>query len=166
MINGKGNLKDMYPNLDKDQLQPAGVDLTLDKVMYLETNNNLYGLCKDVKQLPTQTPLPMNDVMIGGTMRKGFTLAPHVPYIAVTTEKIKINSDSGQFYLPRSTLLRSGIDVRTAFGDPGFNGHLSFLMINHTDTDYFIEHGARFVQLVDIQVIVPGDEYDGDYQEW
>ena len=27
MINGKGNLKDMYPNLDKDQLQPAGVDL-------------------------------------------------------------------------------------------------------------------------------------------
>ena len=44
MINGKGNLKDMYPNLDKDQLQPAGVDLTLDKVMCLETNNNLYGL--------------------------------------------------------------------------------------------------------------------------
>ena len=60
-------------------------------------------------------------------------------------------------------MLRAGIDVRTAFGDSGFNGHLSFLLINHTDELFVIEKGARFAQLVDINVVAPLNEYDGDY---
>ena len=82
-----------------------------------------------------------------------------------TKEKIKIDKNSGQFYLPRSSLLRAGIDVRTAFGDPGFNGHLSFLLVNWTKSPFVIEKGARFAQLVNINTSDVDKEYDGDYNE-
>ena len=103
--------------------------------------------------------------MVGGMLKEVFRLKPHEVYIGVTSEKIKISKNAGQFYLPRSSLLRAGVDVRTAFGDPGFNGHLSFLLINHTDDLFVLEKGVRFAQLVDITANNVDEEYDGDYNE-
>ena len=166
MINGEGNLRRQYPDLDEKQYQPAGIDLTLDKVSILKHNNGTtYGLLKDVKVLPEQEELEIDAVQVGGMLKSVYTLTPHIPYIATTKEKVKINENSGQFYLPRSSLLRAGVDVRTAFGDPGFNGHLSFLLINWTTSPFVIEKGTRFAQLVDINVVAPLNEYDGDYNE-
>ena len=166
MINGEGNLRRQYPDLDEKQYQPAGIDLTLDKVSILKHNNGTtYGLLKDVKVLPEQEELEINTVQVGGMLKSVYTLTPHIPYIATTKEKIKISENSGQFYLPRSSLLRAGVDVRTAFGDPGFNGHLSFLLLNWTTTPFVIEKGTRFAQLIDMNVIAPLNEYDGDYNE-
>lgn len=166
MINGEGNLRKQYPDLNENQYQPAGIDLTLEKVSLLKHNKGtIYGLLKDVKVLPEQEELITSDVQVGGMLKTVFCLEPHTSYIVTTKEKIKISESSGQFYLPRSSLLRAGIDVRTAFGDSGFNGHLSFLLINHTDELFVIEKGARFAQLVDINVVAPLNEYDGDYNE-
>lgn len=166
MINGEGNLRRQYPDLDEKQYQPAGIDLTLDKVSILKHNNGTtYGLLKNVKVLPEQEELEIDAVQVGGMLKSVYTLTPHIPYIATTKEKVKINENSGQFYLPRSSLLRAGVDVRTAFGDPGFNGHLSFLLINWTTSPFVIEKGTRFAQLVDINVVAPLNEYDGDYNE-
>lgn len=166
MINGEGNLRRQYPGLDEKQYQPAGIDLTLDKVSILKHNNGItYGLLQDVKVLPEQEELEINTVKVGGMLKNVYTLTPHIPYIATTKEKIKINENSGQFYLPRSSLLRAGVDVRTAFGDPGFNGHLSFLLINWTTSPFVIEKGTRFAQLVDMNVVASLNEYDGDYNE-
>lgn len=166
MINGEGNLRRQYPDLDEKQYQPAGIDLTLDKVSILKHNNGVtYGLLQDVKVLPEQEELEINTVKVGGMLKNVYTLTPHIPYIATTKEKIKINENSGQFYLPRSSLLRAGVDVRTAFGDPGFNGHLSFLLINWTTSPFVIEKGTRFAQLVDMNVVASLNEYDGDYNE-
>lgn len=166
MINGEGNLRRQYPDLDEKQYQPAGIDLTLDKVSILKHNNGTtYGLLKDVKVLPEQEELEINAVQVGGMLKSVYTLTPHIPYIATTKEKIKISESSGQFYLPRSSLLRAGVDVRTAFGDSGFFGHLSFLLINWTTSPFVIEKGTRFAQLVDINVVAPLNEYDGDYNE-
>ena len=57
------------------------------------------------------------------------------------------------------------MDVRTDFGDPGFYGHLSFLLINHNTVPFFIKKGERFAQLIDIGVNGADNEYDGDYNE-
>lgn len=166
MINGEGNLRRNYPNLDENQYQPAGIDLTLDKVMSIKHNSGtIYGLLKDAKVLPEQVELSTSKIMVGGMLKDVFRLEPHTAYIGVTGEKIKINKCSGQIYFPRSSLLRAGIDVRTAFGDPGFNGHLSFLLINHTDEIFVIEKGARFAQLIDAYVSERKSEYNGDYNE-
>lgn len=166
MITGKKNLKQLYPNLDEEQYQPAGIDLTLDEVYVLEHNDGtIYGLLKDAKVLPRQNKVQTSKIMVGGMLKEVFRLKPHEVYIGVTSEKIKISKNAGQFYLPRSSLLRAGVDVRTAFGDPGFNGHLSFLLINHTDDLFVLEKGVRFAQLVDITANNVDEEYDGDYNE-
>ena len=166
MITGRRILKQIYPNLDEEQYQPAGVDLTLDKVAgFVHNVGTTYGLTKKAKVLPQQKELKTVSMQVAGMITEVFVLKPHTSYIATTTEKVKISKYAGQFYLPRSSLLRAGIDVRTAFGDPGFEGHLSFLLINHTDDLFVIEKGARFAQLVDMSADNVDEEYDGDYNE-
>ena len=166
MISGERELRQLYPDLDEDQYQPAGIDLTLGQVSKLKyTDGVIYGLLKNAKVLPEQELLETNKVHIGGMVKNVFNLMPHECYIATTQEKIKIDEHSGQFYLPRSSLLRAGIDVRTAFGDPGFHGHLSFLLVNHTNNIFVIERGVRFAQLIDIEALHVDNKYDGDYNE-
>ena len=166
MITGEKYLRQLYPNLDENQYQPAGIDLTLNKVFELDHNQGtIYGLLKDAKVLPNQIECETSNIQVGGMLKSVFKLEPHKAYIGQTNEKIKISKNAGQFYLPRSSLLRAGVDVRTAFGDPGFNGHLSFLLINHTDELFVIEKDARFAQLVDISANNVDTEYDGDYNE-
>ncbi len=166
MINGEIILRKVYDNLDEKQYQPAGIDLTLDSLQELVDGNlHLHGLFEGIKILPEQKKINTTTIQIKGSLRKVYTLEPHIPYIATTKEKINIGDSSAQFYLPRSSLLRAGVDVRTALGDPGFNGHLSFLVINHRDTPFMIEKGVRFAQLVDMQCINVENLYDGDYNE-
>ena len=127
MINGETILRNIYNNLNENQYQPAGIDLTLDSIQELIDNNlHLYGLFEDIKILPQQKKVDTTTVQVKGSLRKVYTLEPHKPYIATTKEKINIDNHSAQFYLPRSSLLRAGVDVRTALGDPGFNGHLNY----------------------------------------
>lgn len=166
MITGEKTLRQIYPDLDENQYQPAGIDLTLDTIYtFRHDEGTIYGLLKDAKVLPKQIECETSNIQVGGMLKTVFKLKPHTAYVAQTTEKIKISKYAGQFYLPRSSLLRAGIDVRTAFGDPGFNGHLSFLLINHTDELFVIEKGARFAQLVDMSADNVDKEYDGDYNE-
>ena len=53
MIIGREQLKQMYPELLDEQYQPAGIDLTLNSVSYLNHNDGIiYGLLKDAKVIP------------------------------------------------------------------------------------------------------------------
>ena len=166
MITGEKTLRQIYPNLDEDQYQPAGIDLTLGNVYKLvHDDGTIYGVLKNAKVLPKQSKVQTKNIQVAGMLKEVFCLEPHTSYIAQTNEKIKISKYAGQFYLPRSSLLRAGVDVRTAFGDPGFDGHLSFLLINHTDELFVLEKDVRFVQLVDMTADNVDKEYDGDYNE-
>lgn len=166
MITGEKYLRMLYPNLNEDQYQPAGIDLTLNELYSFKHNDGvIYGLLKDAKVLPEQVKCQTSNIQVSGMLKTVFRLKPHTAYVGVTTEQIKISKNAGQFYLPRSSLLRAGIDVRTAFGDPGFFGHLSFMIVNHTNELFVIEKGARFAQLVDVSANNVDNEYDGDYQE-
>lgn len=166
MITGRKTLKQIYPNLDDEQYQPAGIDLTLgDLASFKHNDGTIYGLLNNAKVLPDQVKCQTSNIQVGGMLKTVYRLKPHTAYVATTNEKIKISKYAGQFYLPRSSLLRAGIDVRTAFGDPGFEGHLSFLIINHTDELFVLEKGVRFAQLVDISANNVDEEYTGDYNE-
>lgn len=166
MINGEGNLRRSYPDLDEKQYQPAGIDLTLGKVSEFKYNKGtIYGLLKNAKVLPELVEMETKSMQVSGMLVDVFVLQPHTTYIGTTNEFIDIDDNCGQFYLPRSSLLRASIDVRTAFGDPGFHGHLSFLLVNYTDELFVLEKGVRFSQLVDMNVVAPLSQYDGDYNE-
>ena len=166
MINGESILREQYVGLDEEQYQPAGIDLKLGNIKVFNNKQKVYGIANGVKQLPEQEDMQESVVQLGNKkLEVGFLLEPHQPYIAVVKNKVEIPLDTLQLYLPRSSLLRAGVDVRTAVGDPGFHGHLSFLIINHNDVPFFIQKGERFAQMICIKVQGVEDGYDGDYNE-
>ena len=164
MINGEKILRQVY-DLDEDQYQPAGIDLKLGKIEKFVTDQKYYGIVNGVKIIPKYEELKMNMVSVDGKMTNVYSLEPFVPYIATVKDKIKISESSLQFYKPRSTILRCGSNVMTAVGDPGYSGHLSFLIMNFLPVDFVITKGERFAQLVDMRVAGGLKLYDGDYNE-
>lgn len=166
MINGEKILRERYQNLDEKQYQPCGIDLTVGKIEKIITDEKKHrGIINGEKLNPEYEELSMNAVSANGKLTNVYSLEYNIGYLVTTKEKIYIDSHSAQFYKPRSTLLRQGVSVQTALGDCGFNGHLSFLIINHVPGFYDISKGERFAQLVDIRVDGAVNEYDGDYQE-
>lgn len=166
MINGDFKLRKLYPDLLEEQYQPAGIDLTVGNIKSLSYSSRImYGLLKNSKVLPDQKEVEEKTIQVAGMMKTGYVLQPHLCYIVTTAEKIDIDDKSGQFYLPRSSLLRGGVTVDTAFGDPGFTGHLSFLIRNNNPAMFFLEKGVRFAQLINMDVADVTTQYDGDYNE-
>ena len=173
MINGEEKLREMYPDLEEDQYQPAGIDLTLGELKKIvEPKRNqfgrateYYGLFKEEKRLPSLKDAKSIKMRFGDELRETFYLEPKGRYIAITAEKIEIDDASAQLYRPRSSLLRAGVSVHTAVGDPAFNGHLSYLVVNHNEFPFLLEKGVRFVQLIDFQCDGVIKAYDGDYNE-
>ena len=167
MINGIDYLKKMYPNRDEKDYQPSGMDLRLGNVFYLKAErDDFYGLIDGKKYLPKHEPIKPILIEVGkDDYVAGWKLIPQQPYICEVQGEIKIGESNAQFYLPRSTLLRAGVNVYTALGDLGYNGHLSFLVINHGPRPFFIQAGERFAQLIDFEVKDSSSKYDGDYQD-
>ncbi len=170
MINGIDYLKKMYPNRQEEDYQPSGLDLRLGQIYEIDDNkgqtqSDRLGLWVDgYKELPKHKILDMDEYA-----KKyndfGWLLLPNRPYIAEVQEQIQIGENNAQFYLPRSSLLRAGVNVYTALGDLGYNGKLSFLIINHSNRPFFLEKGVRFAQLIDFEVRGGSESYDGDYQD-
>ena len=164
MINGEKILREKYPGLDEKQYQPASVDLTVGKIENF-LSKKYHGIVNGEKIMPDYEDLRENAVSTNSGLTNVYTLQYNVPYLITTKEKIKIDKYSAQFYKPRSTLLRQGVILHSGWGDPGFNGHLSYIIQNLLPVDYYLQKGERFAQLVDIRVEGILDEYDGDYQE-
>lgn len=165
MINGEKILRERYSELNENQYQPAGIDLRLGRVFELD-ETKLRGIFDGTKLNSELKEIkPGLQSSLDGKSFNGWLFEPNKPYIVEVENKIEISKDSAQFYLPRSTLLRNGVTIETALGDPGYKGHLRFLLVNHRGNGYFLEKGERFAQLIDIQVKDSITEYDGDYQE-
>lgn len=167
MINGIDYLKKMYPDRDESDYQPSGLDLRLGNVFYLNAEKDIvYGLIDGEKILPEHEKVKPTLLQVReDDYVAGWNFIPNQPYICQVKNQIKIGENNAQFYLPRSTLLRAGVNVYTALGDLGYNGHLSFLVINHGPRPFFIQEGERFAQLIDFEVKGGSESYDGDYQE-
>lgn len=167
LINGIDYLKEKYPGRDIKDYQPSGLDLRLGNLFYMETERDIkYGLIDGEKILPKHKPVKPTLIQVReDDYVAGWDLIPQQPYIAQVKGQIQIGDQNAQFYLPRSTLLRAGVNVYTALGDLGYNGHLSFLIINHGARPFFIQEGERFAQLIDFEVKGGSESYNGDYQE-
>ena len=104
MINGEKILRAMYPNLNDNQYQPAGIDLRLGKINKIVNDKGICAIVDGFKQLPKQVELEESAAKVGSTkLEIGYTLEPHIPYLAVVDKIIKINKDSAQIYILESS---------------------------------------------------------------
>lgn len=135
------------------QNQPAGYDVTVSRI---------YAHSKSVYTLGIQKTENSKLEELSPSKEGYFDLGVGA-YMIVLNEITTIPNDSIGVLLPRSTLLRNGIDVRTALFDPGYSGQPSVMLVCHRPLK--IERFSRIGQLV----ILKSDrefsrQYNGRYQ--
>jgi len=91
------------------------------------------------------------------------TLEPNKYYIVKTIEKVNCPKELASTIISRSTLYRSGILLLGGLVDPGFNGEMTFGMINISSMPFKIEMGARIANIIFHKVEGNTKEYNGVY---
>jgi len=134
---------------DESQVQPNGVDLTLDAVFEQVTPGRI---SREGKEIGERRELSAD----GGL----FALHPG-GYVVRYGEVVTIPEDHVGFILPRSSLMRNSCMVNTAVWDAGYSGRGEGLLQVHHDVE--LETGARIAQLVLARAEHSG-VYDGSYQ--
>ncbi len=135
-----------------EQKQPAGFDVTISKVhLYSKLIYTLSIQKTDNSELEEIHPKDgYFDLGIGA-------------YLIELNEITTIPRDSIGILLPRSTLLRNGLDIRSALFDPGYSGQPKVMLVCHRPAK--VERFSRVGQLI----ILRSDgefarQYTGKYQ--
>jgi deoxycytidine triphosphate deaminase len=132
-----------------EQVQPNGVDLTVDAVLE-PTERGRIG--RDGKHVAEREPIEPDD---------GAYVLPAGGYVARYGERIRIPENHVGFVYPRSSLMRNGCMLHTAVWDAGYEGRGEGLLAVHRPVE--IEPDARIAQLVFAEAAHDGT-YDGSYQ--
>ncbi len=137
-------------DLDEEQVQPNGVDLTLGEV-FVQTEPGHVG--RDGKSVGDRARAEPD-----GEDR--YALEPGA-YVVRYGEPVRIPEGHVGFVYPRSSLLRNSCMLNTAVWDAGYEGvGEGLLQVGH---DLAVEPGARIAQLVLARADHSGT-YDGSYQ--
>jgi deoxycytidine triphosphate deaminase len=136
---------------DESQVQPNGVDLTLESLYEQISPGRLDTDGKEVGDREA--------VSIDGSV--GAYALPPGGYILQYAETIHIPAGHVGFVYPRSSLMRNSCMLNTAVWDAGYEGRGEGLLQVHYDVE--LEPGARVAQLVLARANHDG-EYDGSYQ--
>ncbi|MFQ5815671.1 MAG: dCTP deaminase [Candidatus Hydrothermarchaeaceae archaeon] len=135
----------------QEGVQGSGVDLRIDKLFELDGGARL---SRNERVLPAARELP----------GESFVLQPRSYYLCLTAEKVNMPDDLVAFILPRSTLFRGGVSLKSAVVDPGYKGALTMGLMNETDREFHLERGARIAQIVFSYVSGDATSYRGKYQ--
>ena len=142
-------LADHLGDLRPEQVQPNGVDLTLEAV-FEQTEPGRVG--REGKTVGSRRELAAED----GT----YHLDPG-GYVVAYADLIRIPDGHVGFLYPRSSLLRNSCMLDTAVWDAGYEGRGEGLLEVYHPIE--LERGARIAQLV-LAEARHEDTYDGDYQ--
>lgn len=135
--------------LDDEQRQPNGIDLTLGAV-FEQTEPGVVG--RDGKRVGDREELTPRD--------DAYRLDPGT-YVVRYGEPVRIPEERIGFVLPRSTLLRNSCTLDTAVWDAGYEGiGEGRLDVGHAIE---IEPGARIAQMVFARADHE-ETYEGEYQ--
>lgn len=158
---------------DPEQVQPNGVDLTLESVFRQREPGRI---ARDGKRIGERDPVPTaNDDgrdaadSGGGDDGDGDSNGDEPPvyrlspggYVARYAEVVEIPAGHVGFVYPRSSLMRNSCTIDTAVWDAGYRGRGEGLLSVYHEIE--IERGARFAQFV----LARADHertYEGGYQ--
>ncbi|WP_277554873.1 deoxyuridine 5'-triphosphate nucleotidohydrolase [Halobaculum limi] len=145
---GANVAKNLSP-LREDQVQPNGVDLTIESV-YEQADAG--RITREGKTVGDRIEVDPEDGL--------YRLDPGA-YVVKYGERLRVPEDHVGFVYPRSSLLRNSCMLNTAVWDAGYEGRgEGLLQVGHAIE---IEPGARIAQFVLADADHEG-QYDGTYQ--
>ena len=134
-----------------EQIQPNGVDLTVDAIFETRERGRIGRDGKRIGDRAALAPDADADAYV----------LPAGGYVAEYGETIRIPEGHVGFVYPRSSLMRNGCMLHTAVWDAGYEGRGEGLLQVHHPIR--IERGARVAQFV-LAEASHEKVYDGSYQ--
>jgi len=123
----------------EEQVQPNGVDLTVDEIALFSSAGKL-GPQNEDRVLSGTSPLVFDAL-------GAIDLLPGC-YLITYNEAVNLPKDVMALAMPRSTLLRCGVSVHTAVWDAGYSGRSQSLLAVYNPHGFRLLKGARLIQLV------------------
>jgi deoxycytidine triphosphate deaminase len=150
--------------IDPEQVQPNGVDLTLEALFRQREPGRIARDGKRVGERETVSPVDGARNAENGSDTADSTpvyrLSPG-GYVARYAETIAVPEGHVGFVYPRSTLMRNSCTIDTAVWDAGYRGRGEGLLEVYHEVE--IERGARIAQFVLARAEHAGT-YEGNYQ--
>ena len=135
-----------------EQVQPAGYDVSVSKIFsYSEDQDFTLSIAK-----------AKNSPLLEVEPSAGFYELKKGAYCVELNEITTIPGNAIGILFPRSTLLRNGLDLRTALFDPGYSGQPKVMLVCHKKAR--IERYARIGQIIILQSSGEFRKYSGQYQ--
>jgi dCTP deaminase len=135
------------------------------------------ALCLDGRSLPLVMPFSERAVVRGRShglsaasydvrCAQSFRLFPGDFLLASTVERVCLPADLLAFVKDKSSWARIGVAVQNTLIDPGFRGHVTLELSNHSPRYVDVEEGDPIAQLVFCRLDQPTDlPYSGKYQD-
>jgi dUTP pyrophosphatase len=136
------------------QLQPNGIDLTIDRIWHYSSDGSLGG--------PTRARLPEREI-VEPTADGWYRLAPG-PYVVALHEWVRMPTFLMALARPRSTLLRIGAQLHTAVWDAGYEGRPETLLVVNNPFGIALAAEAAICQIVFFTLTERVEGYHGAYQ--
>ena len=92
-------------------------------------------------------------------------IAPGGFRLAATIERFQIPLDILMVAHDKSTWARRGLTVQNTVADPGWNGHLTLELTNHSSDRIILSRGTPIAQVVFHQLDRRTSGYSGKYQD-
>ncbi len=142
-------------HIGDSQFQPAGVDITLQRVLKFSSGGKI-DFDNSERKISETEDVPFEDEWVE---------LPSGSYKVIFNEYVKIPADAAAVCFPRSSLLRSGITLECAVWDPGYEGRSEALLVISNPHGAKLKKNAKIGQLVFIKLSGPaGETYQGAYQ--
>lgn len=138
------------------QFQPAGVDLTLQRVLALATQGSIDHDNKE-RQLSEAHELAFDG--------NGWITLGKGAYKVIYNEVVSIPADCCALAFTRSSLLRCGAFVACAVWDPGYSGRSESLLVVENGAGMRLKKNAKLIQLVFVKLSSEARHlYEGRYK--
>ena len=154
LLEGKPPLVEEMVDLEQ-QLQPNGIDLTLRDVALLQSAG-VIAVDNSQRRVSELAPLVFDGLgyvdLVSGT------------YLISYNEVVHLPENITALGAPRSSLLRCGVDIKTAVWDAGYSGRSQSLMVVYNPQGIRLQRNARIAQLIFFKLTRKTSGYQGKYQ--
>ena len=128
----------LVENLSERELtnpEGSGFDLRVGEVHRLKDEEGFLGIEK--------RSTPDIELLAKYGEHKEYIIKPGEYVLVTTIEKVNLPKNINGLWVPRNTLHRSGLILRTGSTSPGYNGTLTFGLYNAGERNFRFELGAR-----------------------